>query len=162
MKPRFTRRDNITGQAATTAKIDLESKLFFGFSNLNIAATAQSVQPLDQAKCVPVSTRAIGFYVQSIFTKIQQLYSQLPECTAYDAYRVSLAQFEMRMIALLKTQRLPTNVDRDTLSPPALTIQERDLIEGHSINFGPISSLLNSLGNFEFCDTNKKIFSYPH
>lgn len=64
------------GQVMSDLKVDLENKLFFGFSNLNIAAAPQNMQSTDNAKSVPISSKAIGFYIQSIFTKIYQLYNQ--------------------------------------------------------------------------------------
>lgn len=70
--------------------------LFFEFSYDSKAMEGQKITAVPQAKIVPVTTRSIGFAAQNIYIRISRTVRNLPPCTIYQLYRVSLAQFEFR------------------------------------------------------------------
>lgn len=86
---------------------ELDKRLYFGFASEVKAATNQVFELIEQAKIAPVSTRGLGFFSQSIFIKIYQTLKNVPQCSVYELYRLTLAQFELKLLGSQCGQIMP-------------------------------------------------------
>lgn len=129
---------------------ELDKRLCFGFENYDEAALRQQIAVQPRALVEPVSTRSVGFYVQSIFIKINQTYRNIPACTVFEAYRVSLAQYSYRLLTARRTQAGSTVVDEALYQRPRLDSDQQEAIMGMRLNFAPIANIINAIGNVNF------------
>lgn len=152
-----TRSQNFREKAGNAARADLQKELdrplFFGFAIDINAPTVQMVQVVDQAKVLPISTRGIGFYSQSLFIKLHQTLKNIPQCSVYELYRLSLAQLELKLIKSVRSQSQPYPTNNDQYYKPMLDLEFRESIEGMSVNFGPIAAIINAIGSFVYGET---------
>lgn len=119
----------------------LDKELFFGFGSDVQAAVSQMVQVTDQATVLPITTRGIGMYTQSIFIKLYQQYRNIPNCTPYELYRVSLAQLELKLIHARRAQLAATDVAEDDFAMSRMTTEFREATMACPLNFGPIANI---------------------
>lgn len=84
---------------------ELDKRLYFGFANEVKAETAQIIEMTEPAKIIPVSTRGIGFFSQLIFIKLFQTLKNIPQCSLYGLYRLTLAQLEVKLINTVSEAR---------------------------------------------------------
>lgn len=47
---------------------------------------------------------------------------------------------------------MPYNCDNNNYARPGLTLEQREVIAGNAVNFGPIANAINAIGNFEYND----------
>lgn len=106
-------REEIGKKKQKELQDQLDKDLFFGFSYDSKAMEAQKVTVVPQAKIIPITTRGIGFAAHSIFVRISRTIRNLPPCSVYQLYRVSLAQLEYRASRALHNTYLPTNCSTD-------------------------------------------------
>ncbi|XP_022122046.2 uncharacterized protein LOC110997957 isoform X1 [Pieris rapae] len=124
------------------------------------------VSVIKLALVVPVTTRSVGFYTQYLFKQVYALYGQevpectpcenVPKCTPYAFYRVTLAQFEYRL--LMAKRYLNHDTGNDALFyTPHLTLDIRSVIQSISFTFLPVSKIIAGIGTVTY---NGQVF-YP-
>lgn len=149
-------RDNNpkTKQAQKDIEDRINKELYFGFGDAITAEKQVDFAIQKTAAIVPVTTRAVGFYSQWLFKKIYELYGRrpdrVPECTPYAFYRVSLAQYEYRLLCGRSAQVNTLGIDAGLFYRPRLTIEERDVIKAMAVTFSPLTNLIAGIGNFEY------------
>jgi hypothetical protein len=77
---------------------DIKDKLFMGFEDQKEAILQMAESFRKNPKLIPVSTRGTGFLLQSIYKSIHLTTRNRPDCTIYEAYRVTLAQTELKLL----------------------------------------------------------------
>lgn len=105
-----TFRENNSKSKQTLQDIEdnIHKALYFGFGDALTAEKSDDFSIQKTAAVVPVTTRAVGFYTQWLYKKVYELYGRrpelIPECSPYAFYRVSLAQFDYRLICARSSQ----------------------------------------------------------
>lgn len=61
------------------------------------ALAQQRINVSARAKVLSVSTRSVGFASEWIMIKLNQIMENIPQCSVYELYRVSLVQLECKM-----------------------------------------------------------------
>lgn len=133
---------------------ELDKKLCFGFSNMDEAALRQKIEVQKRAVVMPVSTRGIGFYIHSLFIKIHQTYQNVPACSVYEAYRVSLSQVSYRLQVARRDQICNAIIDENLYVRHRLNSDQQESMMGMKINLGPIANIINAIGNQEIMGTS--------
>lgn len=88
--------------------------------------------------------------LQAIFKKLNNTVKNLPDCTVYEAFRVSLLQLEFKLLNAQTQQILqPLDYDRGMHYEPSLTLEQPDAATGCASNFNLIANCINSVGNFQ-------------
>ncbi|KAF2886968.1 hypothetical protein ILUMI_19204, partial [Ignelater luminosus] len=140
------RRKTGEEEMAKLAK-ELDKKLCFGFINMDEAAVRQKIELQKRAIILPVSTRGIGFYSQSILTKIHQTYNNVPACTPYELYRASLAQASYRLKITRRDQLGNTIANENLYVRHRLTSDQQEALMGMRLSLSPIANAINAIGN---------------
>lgn len=131
----------------------MDKELFFGLGSEVKAAVAQLVTVTDQASVLPVTTRGIGVFVEAIIIKLYFNNRNIPNCTPWELYRVSLAQLDYKLIVARRGQLSNVDVNPDLYQNQMLDLEQREKILGCQYNFGPIAHIISAIGNFEYADT---------
>jgi hypothetical protein len=132
---------------------ELDKRLCFGFAGFDEAALRQQIELQRRAVLAPVSTRGIGFYTQSVMTKVHQTYHHVPACSVYEAYRVSLAQFSYRLQCSKRDQVVTAVTDDNLYQRQRIDSDHQEVLMGFKLNFSPIANLINAVGNITIGDT---------
>lgn len=77
---------------------DIEDTLFMGFEDQKEAILEMMECFRKNPKLLPTSTRVAGMILQSTFKKVHLTTRNQPDCTVYEAYRVTLAQMELKLL----------------------------------------------------------------
>lgn len=113
---------------------------------------AQKVVTKVQAKIVPVTTRGIGFATQSIYVRVMGTIRNLPICSVYQLYRLSLAQFKYKISRALHNNCLPTNVNRALYLHPIFRSDLEEVLLSMQINFNLLANIIDAVGVFSYGD----------
>jgi len=143
----------IGAEESKELKKELDKTLFFGFNLEAKAIDASGFNVVKQAKVLPVSTRVVGLTVQSMFVTLNQRLTKLPDCSVYEAYRVSLAQTELKMMKSQEASVLRVNAENISFYRPRLSIEEEKILKTCPINFNVIANAINAIGKFEYNQT---------
>lgn len=140
---------------------DLINKtLFFGFKEAYEAQVKQEFSVIKTAVTLPITTRSIGLTTQAVFSKAYSLYRNIPLCTPWAFYRVSLGQVELKLLSAMKSQVLAAGFGQDNLfTRPRMSNDFKDLIRSTPVNIAPIANTIHAIGNFE-C-TGKQFYVKP-
>lgn len=128
----------------------LSKSLYFGYRTPDKAIEGLQLNSSSNARLLPITTRSIGFSTQAIFNNIHKTLNEndLPDCSMYQAYRVSLAQAELK-IKNSTEQVLDCEVANDQIVQPTITTEHESIIKAAPINFNIISNFINAIGTFE-------------
>lgn len=145
-------RETMGNQAMAGSIADsINSTLFAGFEHLKLEFEYARSAIRDNPKILTTSTRGIGFTLQTLFKQFNDVTNNPPECTVYDAYRVSLAQAELKLLSAGKQQvDSPPEFEREMYYEPCLPLEIRDATESITKNFNVIESTVGAIGNFEY------------
>lgn len=131
-------------------KKELDKELFFGFTMDSKAFEGQKIGVSPQAKILPISTRSVGLTTQAMFVKVNQTMRNIPQCSVYEAYRVSLAQMEYKVIESGRNQLMNVNTNYNDYQALHMALEYREALLGCPINFNVIASAINAVGSFEY------------
>lgn len=151
---KFRENNPKTTQALKDIEDKINKALYFGFGDSLTAEKQVDFSIQKTAAIVPVTTRAVGFYTQWTFKKIYELYGRrpdrIPECSPYAFYRVSLAQFEYRLLCGKASQINTLGIDAGLFYRPRLDIEHRDVVKSAALTFSPLANMIAGVGNFEY------------
>lgn len=145
----FRKKEN--ADVMTAVRKDLDSKLFAEYDTLNQALQTLNISEQKQVINLPISTRGIGIITSRLAHRI---HLQLPnlDIPINEWYRVSLAQFSLKLLNAQDANMLPLH--RPRMPTFDMDLEIRTIVSTIHVNLAPLSNVINSVGNFILNDVN--------